>query len=64
MRNLRIGLLVLLCVLWAGAVWAVQAPVPQTGQVISYDAEEPRSTAQDGARRSATERRRVADTAF
>jgi len=53
MRNLRIGLMVVLAVLWSAAVWADQgdrdhkgdkddfAPVPQTGQVISYDANTP-----------------------
>ncbi len=56
MRNLRIGLMAVLCVLWAGAVWADKddkddkddfAPVPQTGQVISYDANTPKRD--DGA---------------
>lgn len=37
MRILRIGLMVLLAVLWAGAGWAAQAPVPQTGQILCYD---------------------------
>jgi len=38
MRNLRVGLLVFLSMLWAGAVWAGQvAPVPQTGQTTCYD---------------------------
>jgi Protein of unknown function (DUF1566) len=37
MRNLRVGLMMVLSVLWAGAVWAVEALVPQTGQVTSFD---------------------------
>jgi len=38
MRKLRIGLMVVLSVSWAGAVWAgKKAPVPETGQTISYD---------------------------
>ena len=38
MRNLRVGIVVVLSMLWAGAVWAAQvAAVPQTGQVLCYD---------------------------
>lgn len=46
MRNLRLGLMLVVSVLWAGAVWA-DAPVPQTGQEISYDANNPQRD--DGA---------------
>jgi hypothetical protein len=52
MRNIRIGLLALLCVLWAGAVWAFP-PVPETGQVLCYSADgiqiDCAGTGQDGA---------------
>src|SRR5687767_11471147 len=53
MRNLRIGAMVVLAVLWSGAVWADNrdrddrhdrddfAHVPQTGQVRSADANNP-----------------------
>ena len=41
MRNLRVGLMMVLSVLWAGAVWADKAPVPQTGQVTSFDTNYP-----------------------
>ena len=38
MRNLTVGLALVLCLSWAGAVWAGPvAPVPQTGQVLCYD---------------------------
>ena len=39
MRKLSIGLMLIPCVLWAGAVWADphKAPVPKTGQVICWD---------------------------
>ena len=52
MRNLRIGLILVFCLLWAGSVWAAQAKVPQTGQELCYDIdniETPcRGTGQDG----------------
>jgi hypothetical protein len=41
MRNLRVGLMMVLSVLWAGAVWADEALVPQTGQVTSFDTNDP-----------------------
>jgi len=55
MRKLTIALMIVLCVLWAGAVWADEkddheegfAPVPQTGQVTSFDANTPKRD--DGA---------------
>ena len=47
MRHLRIKLIAVVCVLWVGAVWAAKAPLPQTGQVISYDANNPQKD--DGA---------------
>jgi len=44
MRNLRVGVMLIVGVLWAGAVWADDdedfAPVPQTGQTIPYDSAE------------------------
>ena len=52
MRNLTIGLMAVLCVLWAGAGWAAQAHVPQTGQELCYDSDGNeifcRGTGQDG----------------
>ena len=42
MLKLKIGLMVVLSVLWAGTVWAgKKAPVPKTGQTTSYDATNP-----------------------
>jgi len=39
MGKLRIGLMVVLSVSWAGAVWAAKkAPVPETGQATSFAA--------------------------
>ena len=37
MRKITIGLVAVLCVLWAGAAWAAKALVPETGQVLCYD---------------------------
>jgi hypothetical protein len=55
MRNLKVGLVLVLCLLWAEAVWAGQvAAVPQTGQTncyVPFTSAEPLScdgTGQDG----------------
>lgn len=38
MRNLSVGLVVVMCLVWAGAVWAgPTARIPQTGQVLCYN---------------------------
>jgi hypothetical protein len=53
MRILRIGLMVVLAVLWAGVVRADKADVPQTGQVLCYNSDGTvipcAGTGQDGA---------------